>query len=178
MWKEMPEIIHVPPASGLVNLSIHQKVVESPLLDSEGRLWLQKRKDTRLQEERVAVRVYRLLNDTVPMQITNHLKVNVSGRTRKLKIEGVLLERFFPLRIKSPLPARLGPRGELLLQIRPGRWEIQILSRSKEPVHSVESVHTSYGEEIWSFQSQNHLRMVKIQGVPPIDPTQTDIPKA
>ncbi len=78
--------------------------------------------------------------------------------------------------IKSPLPARLGTKGELMIQARPGRWEIKIFSRSKKPVQRIGSEKMAYGQEIWAFQAQNHLRMIKTDGVQSVDPNQTDMP--
>jgi hypothetical protein len=176
VWNEMPEMIRIPNASGLVNLSVEDKVIDFPLLDGNGRLWLQKRKETAAQEDRMEVRVCRLVKDTIPVRATTHLKINISGRAREISLDGVLFENFIPLSIKSPIPARLGAAGNLLVQARPGRWEIRVLARSDGPVQAIEYGETPFGEEIWAFQSQNHLRMVKVEGVPSIDPTQTDIP--
>jgi len=175
-WNEMPEIIRIPEASGLVTLSINRKPVDSPLLDTHGRLWLQKRKEIQTKEQRMEVRIYRLIDDTIPMQVTTHLKINISGQARKIKINTVILEGFFPMNIKSPLPARLGKKGELMIQARPGRWEIKIFSRSKNPVHRIGPEKMAYGQEIWAFKAKNHLRMVKTEGVQSVDPNQTDIP--
>lgn len=175
-WNELPEIIHLPEKTGLLDLSVNNKSIEFPLLDEQGRLWLQKRKKPGTQEERLGVRIYRLLSDTIPMRVTNNLKIDVSGQAREIKIEGAVLKGFMPLSIDSSLPARLGTKGELMLQARPGRWEIQVLSRSQGPIHLIGPVETFHGQEIWAFQSQNHLRMVKIKGVPSIDPGQTDMP--
>ena len=175
-WNEMPEIIRIPEASGLVTFSINHKPVDSPLLDTRGRLWLQKRKEIQSKEQRMEVRIYRLVDDTIPMQVTTFLKINVSGQARKIKLEKVLLEGFIPMSIKSSLPARLGANGELMVQVRPGRWEISILSRSKGPVYKLGPEKTAYGQEIWSFKAQNHLRMVRTDGVQSVDPNQTDLP--
>ena len=176
VWDRMPEMIQVPEASGLVTLLINNKPVDFPLLDGQGRLWLQKRKEVQTREERVGVRIYRLLNDTIPMQVTNLLKINVSGYAREIKINGILLDGVIPMSIKSPLPARIGSNGELMVQARPGRWEIRVLTRFPGSIHKIGPVEPAYGQEIWTFQSQNHLRMVKIRGVPAIDPNQTDMP--
>ena len=175
-WNEMPEIIRIPEASGLVSLSINRKPVDFPLLDNRGRLWLQKRKGIQIEGKRLEVRIYRLIDDTVPMQVTTHLKINVSGHARKVKINTVILEGFIPMSIKSPLPARLGTKGELMIQARPGRWEIEILSRSKGTVHKIELEKMAYGQEVWAFKAQNHLRMVKTEGIQSVDPNQTDMP--
>ncbi|MCD4716563.1 MAG: hypothetical protein K8R45_07455 [Desulfobacterales bacterium] len=176
VWSEMPEMIRVPEASGLVSLTLNQKAVDFPLLDDKGRLWLQKQREVRTKEERVEVRIYRLLNDKIPMQVTNLLKIDVSGQAREITLGGVLLKGFVPMNINSPLPSRLGPQGELMIQARPGRWEIRILTRSDGPLYKIGPVKTFFGQEIWAFQSQNQLRMVKIQGVPSVDPKQTDSP--
>jgi len=175
-WNEMPEIIRIPEASGLVTLSINRKPVDSPLLDTRGRLWLQKRKGIQTKEQRMEVQIYRLIDDAIPMQVTTHLKINVSGQARKVKINTVILEGFLPMSIKSPLPARLGTKGELMIQARPGRWEIKIFSRSKNPVQKIGPEEMAYDQEIWAFKAQNHLRMVRTEGVQSVDPNQTDIP--
>ncbi|NNL42651.1 MAG: hypothetical protein HKO79_09165 [Desulfobacterales bacterium] len=175
-WKEMPEMIRIPEASGLVSLSINRKAVSSPVLDARGRLWLQKRKGIQSKPQQTEVRIYRLINDTIPMSVTTHLKMNVSGQARKVKLEKVLLKNFIPLRINSPLPARIGIKGELMIQARPGRWEIKIFSRSENPVNKIAPEKMAYGQEIWAFKSQNHLRMVKTEGVQSVDPNQTDLP--
>ncbi|MDY6790019.1 MAG: hypothetical protein SWH54_02005 [Thermodesulfobacteriota bacterium] len=175
-WDEMPEMIRIPEASGLVTLSINRKTVDYPLLDTRGRLWLQKRKGIQTKEQQTEVRIYRLINDTIPMRVTTHLKMNVSGQARKVKLEKILLKDFIPLRINSPLPARIGIKGELMIQARPGRWEIKIFSRSKNPVHRIRPEKLAYGQEIWAFKSQNHLRMVKTEGVQSVDPNQADLP--
>jgi len=175
-WNEMPEIIRIPEASGLVSLSINRKPIDFPVLDTRGRLWLQKRKGIHTEGKRQEVRIYRLIDDTIPMQVTTYLKINVSGQARKIKLEKVLLEDFIPMSIKSPLPARFGTTGELMIQARPGRWEIKILSRSKGPVYKLYPEKTAYGQEIWSFKAQNHLRMVRTEGIQSVDPNQTDLP--
>ena len=176
-WNEMPEMMNVPAASGLVSLAIDGRRIELPLLDDAGRLWLQQRAAAGTQEDRVEVKIYRLLDDTIPMQATNLLKINVSGQAREVKLDGVLLDKAVPMSMQSPLPARLSPTGELLLQVRPGRWEVRILSRFEEPVRQLGPVSGAYGQEVWSFQAQNQLRMVQIEGVSGVDPKQTDVPK-
>jgi hypothetical protein len=176
VWSEMPEMIPITEAIGLIDLTINDIPVDSPLMDTEGRLWLQKRKGPPIEADRLDVQICRLLNDTIPMQVSTHLKINVSGHAREIKMEGLLLNGFAPLDVKSPLPARLGTEGDLTIQARPGRWEVQILTRSEGPVHKITAMGLPYGQEIWAYQSQNHLRMVKIQGVPSIDPKQADIP--
>ena len=176
IWDEMPEMIHLPEACGLVSLSINGKSVDFPMLEKDGRLWLQKQKMTDLQEESLMISIFRLLDDTIPMQVTNLIKINVSGKAGEIEIDPALFKDFVPMSIKSRLPARLGANGALMIQARPGRWKIRVITRSKGPVSGICPVKTPYGQEIWSFKSRNQLRLVKILGVAPVDPNQTDIP--
>jgi hypothetical protein len=177
VWEELPETIRIPAASGLVELAINGRTVDFPILDPDGRLWLQKRKEAAgSEEDRLEVRIYRLLTDSIPMQVTNLLKINVSGHAREIRLGDVLLENSKPMSIRSSLPARLGSDGGLLIQARPGRFEIEVETRMVGPVHEIGPVKGAYGEEVWSFRPQTHLRMVEVENVPAVDPNQTDIP--
>lgn len=175
-WNEMPEIIQIPASTGLINLFIKNAVVKSPILDKGGRLWLQKRAQSKGVEDRFDMHIFRLLNDSIPMKVVNHLKINIAGRVREINLDEIFIENSIPMSIKSPLPARIGTNGKLTLQARPGNWEIEIVTRFKDPVYKIGPVNGKYGREIWLFKSQNHLRMVKIEGAPAIEPSQTDAP--
>jgi len=176
-WKETPDMLLIPDANGLIDLTINKRAVEFPLRDSNGRVWFKKQQQTDPQADTAEILVYRLLNDTIPMQVTTLLKVNVSGHAREITAKGVLLDGFMPLEIKSRIPVRLDSNNKLLIQTRPGRWEIKVTARSRGPVQAIGLETSPTREEIWSFKSQNHLRLVQIKGVPSIDPNRTDLPK-
>ncbi len=175
-WGQMPETLRIPEASGLVGLTIDRRSVEFPLLEADGRLWLQKRRDAAGRENRLDVSIYRLITDSIPMQVTNLVRINCSGQMREVKLDGVLLDGAAPMNVRSPIPARLGRDGTLTLQARPGRFEVYIDSRLQGPVHELGPARAPFGTETWAFESQNHLRMVQIEGVPATDPGQTDVP--
>ena len=175
-WPEMPEMIRVPPAAGLISLSINGKEVRFPVLQEDGRLWLQKRVKASGEEDRREVRIQRLLSDTIPMQVDNRLIIDISGRGREITLENVLLPGSVPMALESRLPARLGSKNELKIQARPGRWIIRIRSRFPGPIVEIGPVSGGFGQEVWAFQAQNHLRMVKISGPTSVDPGQTDTP--
>ncbi|WAC07242.1 MAG: hypothetical protein OS130_13575 [Thermodesulfobacteriota bacterium] len=175
-WKEMPEWLNVPPESGLVSLSINGNPIQFPFIENSGRLWLKKKEGGLGKEDSVECRVFRLIKDAIPLEVNNLLKINVSGQPREITLPGVLLEGAVPLNIQSPLPARLSPEGDIILQVRPGQWEIQIISRFEGPISKLTPLKKTLQDEVWSFQAQNQLRMVKIEGVSPIDPKQTDVP--
>ena len=176
-WSGLPETLQVPPASGLVEVTINDKTVEFPVLDRNGRLWLQQRTQMPSgEQDRMEIKVFRLISDTIPMQMTSLLKINISGRAREIHLDGVLTEKSVPTGLKSPLPARIDPAGGLTIQARPGRWQVYVIARLEGPVTGLSPPPGDFGTEIWAFQHQNHLRMVKISGPVSVDPNQTDSP--
>ena len=176
-WDEMPEMINIPAARGLVSISVNGEPLDPSLIDESGRVWLHRKSAAVRQEDRLETKIYRMIDDSIPMQVQNLLRVNVSGQVREVKLEKVLLENGIPLSIQSALPAKLGPSGELLLQARPGRWDIMIVTRFEGPVRKIGPVLGPFGQEVWSFQARNQLRMAEVEGLPGIDPKQTDAPR-
>jgi len=177
-WQQRPEMIQVPPELGLLELSIDGRRVRTTAIDAQGRLWLQEGPSTGGREERIALRLFRLLDDTIPMQVTTHLRLDVSGNPREIELAGVLLENSIPMAIKSPLPARLDANGRLTVQARAGRWEISIVARISGPQFKINAGPCPYGDEVWSFQPRHALRMVEVLDVAPVEPGQTDMPDA
>ncbi len=177
-WKEMPEMIRVPSETGIVNLRINKKRIDYPVIDKQGKLWLQKRVSSEKQENTESISIFRLLQDTIPMEVTNHFQINISGQAREIRFENVLLNDCIPMRMKSLLPARISDNGELMIQARPGQWEIDITTRFVNPVNQLGPVTCVHGEEIWSFSPKNHLRMVEVEGVPSVEPGRTNMPSA
>jgi hypothetical protein len=175
-WRELPETLPVPPSIGLVALSVDGRAVDHPGFTQDGRLWLQKRAAGPDEADRVEVRVFRLVDDSIPMRVTSLLRLTVSGGAREIRVEGALLEGSIPMQIDSPIPARLGSSGELLLQGRPGRFDVSIQTRFAGPVEKIGPAAAPFGPEIWTFQPQNDLRLVQIEGAPAIDPRQTEVP--
>ncbi len=174
-WTKMPETMRVPSTIGLIDLTIDGQGVHPLQYDAGGRLWLRPRKGQAAEEDRLQVHVYRLLNDSIPMRITSLLRLEVSGQAREIKLDDVLLEETRVIGLKSPLPTKLGPQGTLLVQARPGQWELRITARSVAPVTRL-AAPGRYAPEIWSFQAQNHIRMVEVAGSASVEPTQTDMP--
>ncbi|MBU0994788.1 MAG: hypothetical protein KJ737_20025 [Proteobacteria bacterium] len=176
LWKEMPEMILVPSETGIVSLTINGTKIDYPVIDRSGGLWLQKRAASEDQENTQSLSIFRLLQDTIPMEIISHLQLNISGQAREIRFENVLLNNSVPMRLNSPLPVRIADNGELMIQARPGRWELDITSRIIGPVTQLGPLSCDHGQEIWSFAPQNHLRMVKIEGVPSVEPGRTNMP--
>jgi hypothetical protein len=175
-WAEMPEMIQAPPRSALIQLTLAGRPVEFPVVDAEGRLWLQKRVEAAGEEDRLEVRLFRFIDDQIPMRVTNLVKLDVSGRVREVTLDGLLLPGSRPLSLDSPLPARLEEQGLLKVQVRPGRWDIRIGTRFEGPVNQIGPAPAPFGPETWAFKAANELRMVRVTGASSVDPGQTELP--
>jgi hypothetical protein len=175
-WQRMPEMIKVPPAIGLIALTLSGQVVESPVIDGQGRLWLKEQEGPSDGKDRVTIRIFRMINDTIPMRVSTLLRLDISGRSREIRLKAVLLQNMIPMELNSRLPVRLDADGQLLVQARPGRWEVSIVGRMPEPVMKIGPGSSTYGDEVWSFQPQHHLRMVEIEGAAQVEPGQTEMP--
>ncbi|MFO7884876.1 MAG: hypothetical protein R6U68_08650 [Desulfobacteraceae bacterium] len=184
-FDRIPEKIKIPGHTGLVDLSVNNRAVVFPRLDKNGWLWVRQDRDAGSEtqaEDSLKINVYRLIKDDIPALVVTRLQVDVSGRHRKERIGTACTDRFVPVRLESPLPAKIEKDGSLVLQVRPGSWTIELTARHKGKLTDLALSHTGRyrktSQEIWSFKPFNHLRMVDIQGPARIDPNQTTMPDA
>jgi hypothetical protein len=178
-WDAPPELIQVPPDTGIVHLTIRGQKVDFPNRDAQGRLWLQKRDEAGGGAQRLGVQVQRRIVDEVPLELETHIELQVAGRGREVRLGRALLDGFVPLALTSPLPARLDPDGRLRVQVRPGRWEISITARHEGPADSIgmPAPGGTWDEsEVWVFDARPNLRLVSVEDGVPVDPAQTRLP--
>ncbi len=177
-WDMLPALFPVPPETGLVSLSIAGAAVPFPNREPLGQLWLQKRREE-AEESRIDLSVHRLVTDEVPLLLRTRIELRVSGKSREEVLGKSLPAGFVPMSLESPLPARVEPDGRLRVQVRPGRWTIDLLARQEGPAATLilSEVGESWdSEEEWVFDARPSLRLVTVEGVPAIDPQQTEIP--
>lgn len=178
-WSELPEALRIPPNAGLLDLMLEGESVALPRLEGEGVLWLRQRPSATAEQDQLELQVFRLLTDRIPFTVATRLELRVSGQAREEWLGPVLPPDFWPLALDSPLPARLEPDGRLRVQLTPGHWIITIQARHHGPVErlALPTVAEPWPvQEIWSFQAQNQLRVVQVEGAPALDPSQTNLP--
>lgn len=177
-WQRMPETLAVPPASGLVALTVDGRPVATPLIDAQHRLWLRQEGETPTQpgQGTLQVRVFRLLDDTIPMQVTSVLRLEAAGADREVVLDGALIPGTLPMALESPLPVHLDDDGRLTVQVRAGRWEVRVQARMPGPQDRIDAGAAPFGEELWSFRARHDLRLVEIEGAPAVAPEQTEMP--
>lgn len=153
-----------------------------PNLDGSGRLWLKRIPTAEKIENRLKIESFRLINDSIPSRVLLYFTLDVAGSAREIRL-GPLYdpEKFTPLSLDSPLPARLEQNAKMLVRLRPGRYSLSLNLRHTGPLHEL-SFRLPEDElwpqqEIWSYRTQPDLRLVEIEGVPSIDPLQTSVPQ-
>jgi len=178
VWKRMPRFLTVAAATGVVDLSVNQKPVPLPRLGADGRLALGEQEQAGTVEETFQVKVFRLVSDGVPMTVTTLARLEVSGRSRTITLDGLLPPGTEPMGVSSPVPAGFGPDGQVLAQAGAGRYDIEITSRFPGPVKEFGPASAPFGREIWALRPAPELRDLQAKGLPPIDAKTTDLPDA
>lgn len=176
IWESLPEMIRIPLSVGVLTLQVNRREIVEPDLDRQGRLRLHGKGSQPARDDAVTVTVFRLVEDDMPMRVVTRIWLNVSGRSREVRLAAILPDGGTPMGIDSPLPARLDPNGDLLVQARPGNWDIRVTVRMTGPVTTLAMGKRPYGDETWSFKAFNHLRMVNVSGAPTVEPSRTRMP--
>jgi len=177
-WDERPGVLRLPPASGLVSLTVDGRRVERPEINRNGIFLGERKRDTRVVNS-VKAEVHRLVADDVPTRLVTQLRIDVSGSVREESFGAFLPENFVPLNLQSELPAKLEADGNLRLQVRPGRWSVFVTARGPAVTNAItrqEAGSNMPAAEIWSYQSNDRLRVSAAEGLPPVDPTQVQVP--
>ncbi len=180
VWADLPQVLRIPPQTGLVELWLRGEAVPFPTRDAQGRLWLRGSRATNAgAEDRLSLQIHRHLVDEIPVVLTTEVRLQVAGASREAWLGPVLPEGFVPLSLQSPLPARIEPDGRLRIQVRPGRWRLRVRARHVGPVTAIQLPPTGErwaASEVWVFEARPALRLVEVEGVTPVDPTQTELP--
>ena len=182
LWTNIPEYIHIPKKTGLINVTESGSKITLPQIDSKGRFWLKKKASEDKQENALNITVHRLLEDGIPIQLKTLIQLEVSGQAREVKIGKALLENFEVTKILSSIPTRIENDGHIILQVRTGQWNIEVESRytgkqsTKLPLSLAPETNEWPHQEIWGLKSNPQFRDVSVSGVSPIDARQTEFP--
>ena len=183
-WTQLPKLLTIPDQTALIDLSVNGESRLHALRPSADRVWVSERPAAAAGAEgdRLTLSVFRRITDSVPMQVTTVYRVEVSGRQRELELPAPVMDGFIPTRVDAPLPVRFEPDGSMLVQVRPGRWELSVTSRSRESrarliAPQFDSARAWPESEIWEFEARPDLRLVELSGAASIDPTQVKLPE-
>lgn len=179
-WDALPESLAVPAETGLVALTVRGAALPFPERDNEGRVFLQRSRSAEAAEESLEVVVHRRVSDEVPLLLVTRIELSVAGKAREVLLGRALPDRFLPVSLDAPLPARIEPGGRLRVQVRPGTWTIELTARHEGPATALAAPPPGgpwAAEEVWVFEARPSLRVADVSGVPAVDPQQTRLPE-
>jgi hypothetical protein len=180
LWERAPVSLKLPPQVGIVGLIRSGETVAQPDIEAD-QLWIARENTEQkaAQEDHVEAKLFRKVTDSIPQTLETVVQINASGKQREQVLGMVLPEGVVPISISSDIPARLERDGTLRAQLRPGNWQIRVTgrySKKQDAIAIPKTIGVFAPDEIWSFEAQNQLRLVQVEGVNAIDPTQTELP--
>jgi hypothetical protein len=184
IWDRLPAVLSMPADLALIELNVDRKPVTFPALNEQDQLWLASEPESTpiaSKSDTLKLKVFRRIQDGVPMQVITQVEFDVSGRDREVLLQGILPQEAIPMALESTLPARLGTDGVLHIQVQPGHWTISLTSRFPGEITELSLPHHTApwpDEEIWTFEANPAIRLAEIGGVAAIDPRQTELPEA
>jgi hypothetical protein len=181
-WDELPGSLGIPGELARIGLRLEGRQVARPEEDGAGKLLLGSKPP---QPESTAasdlvLRVFRKLEDGIPMRLETVVRLTVSGRERQILTGRLLPPSATAMDIESDLPVRIEPDGRLRLQLLPGERTVRVKSRFVEPEARMAMERSDSlwpAEEIWTFAAHPEIRIVELSGAPLIDPSQSGLPE-
>ena len=184
-WERLPAALTLPPQVALLALRVMGRDLAFPVLNEQGQVWLSDQAPApttpslAAPEDHLLVQVFRRLEEGVPLRLTSRLVIEVAGRPREIVLPATLPPDVIPMALVSPLPARLEADGRLVLQARPGRWELTLQARypAEVSVFPFPDLPAPWpAEELWVYQANTAVRLTEPRDAPALDPRQTELP--
>ncbi|MDE2280418.1 MAG: hypothetical protein KGK04_12650 [Xanthomonadaceae bacterium] len=176
-WTEQPARLRVPPAIGLVALSVDGKAV-SRVERNGDQLTLGEAAAAQRAADALSLRVYRELSDGLPAMLQTQLQFDVAGSAREVVLGPALPGGFVATALTGDLPARLEGDGRLRVQLRPGHWLLTLRARATAPLEKIALKWPGAPwprQETWSYRDDPALRGSRVEGRG-IDAAQAGVP--
>ena len=179
-WHQIPQKISIPTEIGLLSLDVDGKRLPQPSWDSDGNVWLKRIRTDDSEKNLLNVRVYRVLEDGIPMWLRTEIELIVSGESREEQLGWILPTGWKLVTIESPLPVAVDDRGQMKAQVRSGNWTINVDAFRPDDVREIsfgDDTKPIVNPELVGFRAKPEFRMAELSGLPAIDVTQTTFPE-
>ncbi|MCB1236439.1 MAG: hypothetical protein KDM91_15335, partial [Verrucomicrobiae bacterium] len=182
-WKPMPQRLAVPPAIGMLALTVEGKPIDLPNRDEGGYVWLKRTQAEQNEREMLETRVYRVLEDGIPLWLRTEIELSVAGKSREEDLGDILPQAggaWTIASVESPLPCAADDAGRVKVQVRAGKWTIAVDAFRAAPSGAIgyaEGASPVAAEEVVGFRARPDFRVVELTGIPPIDVSQTTFPE-
>ncbi|MDT9001664.1 hypothetical protein RQP53_20475 [Paucibacter sp. APW11] len=176
-WRQMPQDLLLPSNLAALQLQV-DGVTLNRSANAEGRVWLRQTQQAAQQSDGLTLNTVRLLDDQIPLRLHSHYELSVAGKAREITLPLALLPGWTAEQIDSLLPVRLQDDGRLIIQARPGRWQITVSGRLMQPAQdlTLPKAEGASAEEVWAVAAHNELRLIRVDGPASVDPKQVEMP--
>ena len=177
-WQTMPQSIPIPAQVGLLKLEVDGDSVDFPKWDSSGAVWLKRRSEPQ-EKNLLAVQVYRVIEDGIPLWLRTDIELKVSGKSREENLGWVLPAGWQLATVESSLPVAIDQQGQAKAQVRAGKWTITLHAFRTDDVREFGYAGDAtpiVDLELVGFKSKPSFRVAELTGLRPIDVTQTTWP--
>ncbi|MGB6041578.1 MAG: hypothetical protein WBF93_00350, partial [Pirellulales bacterium] len=177
-WQEMPQRIVVPKQIGVVSLVVDGTAVPIPKWDAEGNVWF-KRTRAEAGKDLLAAKVYRVVEDGIPVWLHTDIELSVSGKSREEQLGWSLPEGWKLSKVESPIPVAVNDLGIIKAQVRAGKWTIGVHAFRREDIKQFKYASSAAPlatTELVGYRAKPEFRIAEIEGIPVVDVTQTTFP--
>jgi len=179
-WDELPQRIIIPEEIGVLTLQVDGKTIDSATWDAEGYLWLKRDKSEATDKNFLGIKVYRMIEDGIPMWLHTQVELVVAGKSREEDLKSILPEGWQLAKVDSPIPVAVDESGHMKAQVRAGKWIIHLEAFHLTPAPVIgyaKGATPLLDEELVAFKAAPDFRMVTVEDVPSIDVSQTTFPQ-
>jgi hypothetical protein len=181
LWTSMPQKITLPKQVGILALVIDGQSVAVPSWDATGDVWLRREQPAAAEKDLLAVQVYRVLEDGIPLWLRTEIDVTISGKNREEQLGWILPEGWQLSFVGSPIPVAVDELGQMKAQVRAGNWKIRVDAFYNAPVEQIRfapGIQPMQATELIGFRAKPEFRITELEGLQPIDVSQTTFPDA
>ena len=182
-WDEMPQRLAIPSQIGILQLTMNGQPVEVPNWDASGFLWLKRARSAEAQREFLEAKVYRVLEDGIPMWLRTEIELSVAGKSREETLGYALPQAgdgWTIASVESKLPVAVDDEGQVKIQVRAGKWTVQIDAFRTDSANTIgyaENIKPIAANEIVGFQAKPEFRLVELEDIQAVDVSQTTFPE-
>jgi hypothetical protein len=180
IWNGRPASLPLPAQIGRVALTVDGTPNPWPRIDTDG-LRLGAAQVDQRQDQRLDLEVARRVRDGVPLVVETVLTLRASGSGREVDLGDVQVVGTTPVSLTANLPARFTPQGRLVVQVRPGTYEVRFEAVHAGAVAELKRPAATDpwpAVEYWAVATAERVRAVNLGGPPGVDPARTTVPQA
>lgn len=159
--KENIRSFYVPNEAAVLNLRINGKSISGPTIEKDGTLRLDATTSGKKETDDLSYTAVRKISDGVPLTQVLHIDLNVTGSQRVENLGKVIPENFTPMSINNQIPAHIQKNGELIAEVRPGNWWIEITFRQINDTLTISTEELLSESEVWVLEKAADRRVIR-----------------